>query len=629
MSLNYRSAGHAGAICAFIIGLAGPATTGQAQESPGGVERGAAAQIAQRANAALGLAASDVIALDLDRTPGLPVLALVPVQGQPVVLHLEPWSVRDASYQVLQQAADGSLVPVEAGPERTLRGSLLGVPGSAAAGSMLEDGLHAMIRFADGETVWIEPIAGRVAGADVADHVVYLGEDVIEDEQTCGTTDALRVQDAINSPMVGGGVAGTDLCTTQLACDADFEYFQDWGSLSGVEDRINLVINTVNVQYERDVDITHVITAIIVRAFEPDPYSSTDAVTLLNQFRDHWNANQGNITRDMAQLFTGKEINSSTIGIAWLNAVCTTFGYSVVQSDFNGNFACATDLSAHELGHNWGADHCTCTSYTMNPFITCANVFHPTFSIPEIISFRNSRPCIDCAPVVIQGACCLENGVCVLKTPANCAGLGGTYQGDGTDCLSTSCPQPDTGACCFSDGTCSDETSSGCASLGGTFEGVGTDCATFSCPQPPTGACCFSDGTCSDETSSGCASLGGTFEGTGTDCATFSCPQPPTGACCFPDGSCSNETSGDCASLGGTFEGDGTNCGSANCPQPPTTGACCFPDGSCSNARARTRRPATARAWAGCTRATARRARRSTARSRPAPAASPTATAST
>ena len=50
--------------------------------------------------------------------------------------------------------------------------------------------------------------------------------------------------------------------------------------------------------------------------------------------------------------------HSFTVGIAYVGVVCNlAYAYSVVESDFNNNFGCATDLSAHELGHNWGADH--------------------------------------------------------------------------------------------------------------------------------------------------------------------------------------------------------------------------------------------------------------------------------
>lgn len=61
------------------------------------------------------------------------------------------------------------------------------------------------------------------------------------------------------------------------------------------------MINTVNIQYEGEVGITHSITTILVRTSVNQPYTSTDATTLLNQFRSEWNSNQAGVDRDVAQ----------------------------------------------------------------------------------------------------------------------------------------------------------------------------------------------------------------------------------------------------------------------------------------------------------------------------------------
>ncbi|MEM9411288.1 MAG: M12 family metallo-peptidase, partial [Planctomycetota bacterium] len=147
---------------------------------------------------------------------------------------------------------------------------------------------------------------------------------------------------------------------------------------------------------EEDVMITHVISGAVVRSSEPDPYTSSDAFTLLSQFRNEWLNNQGAIQRDVAHLFTGKSIQGGTIGIAWtIGGICTTSGYCLSESDFNNALVCATDLTAHELGHLWNGSHCNCNSFTMNPSITCANNFNPNGTIPDIIAHRNSRTCLD------------------------------------------------------------------------------------------------------------------------------------------------------------------------------------------------------------------------------------------
>ena len=235
-------------------------------------------------NVAFALRRSTVVTLDIGETPNVPILVDVPIEGEVFTLDLQPHSLRAETYQVLVQVEDGSLVQVEPEPIRTLRGVVVEDPASIVAGSLLEDGLHASIHFTNGDIYWLEPIGSRIPGAAANDYVVYHSDDVLETGGVCGI-DALQPFPDLGLAQGAGGVAGggcgNALYITQLGCDADVEYFNDYGSVAAVQNRINLVINTVNVQYENQVQITHEITTIIVRTAEPDPYSSTSAGTLL------------------------------------------------------------------------------------------------------------------------------------------------------------------------------------------------------------------------------------------------------------------------------------------------------------------------------------------------------------
>lgn len=336
-----------------------------------------------------------VVSIEFDPTPGLAQRIEVSLAGVPYELDLVPHSVRSANYQVLVDAGDGVLTPAAPGPERTLRGTVVGFPESAVAASIDEDGLFARIRFANGDDFWVEPL-GRL-GFRAGEHIVYHNVDVIPPHGICATEGKGYGADSAGGDF---GLRGPfSVCETELACDADFEYFSAWGSVANVEGRINTVINAMNIQYEGQVGITHLISAIVVRSTSNDPYVTFDPSGILNEFRTEWVNNQGFIQRDVAELFTGKNLNGNVIGIAWLSTICGSLGYNVVQSDFTSNFACVTDLSAHELGHSWGAGHCSCPGFTMNPSITCANVFHPSATIPSIISFRDSRNCLNCTVV--------------------------------------------------------------------------------------------------------------------------------------------------------------------------------------------------------------------------------------
>jgi spore coat protein A len=99
---------------------------------------------------------------------------------------------------------------------------------------------------------------------------------------------------------------------------------------------------------------------------------------------------------------------------------------------------------------------------------------------------RRPELAIDFTPPAATGACCATDGMCsfVLDPGTSCTG---DYQGTGTVCDPNPCPQP-AGACCFptATATCQEEKAADCATLGGRFEGELTTCAATTCPVLPT-----------------------------------------------------------------------------------------------------------------------------------------------
>ncbi|MBL8879620.1 MAG: hypothetical protein JNG88_10920 [Phycisphaerales bacterium] len=369
-------------------------------------------QVEQR----LGVAGSSIVRLDVPTTIGSISLVAVPLPDQTITLDLRPYSIRAAGYQLLVQGANGALVPHDPGPENTLRGEVWEMPDSSVHASVNEAGLHASIRMSDGGVWWIEPLFGRFPGATRDQHVVYRDTDVQRPGGLCGNVNIDAMPTAGDADEDGGAAGGGGncggLCIAELACDADREYFQFWGSVSAVQNRITSVINAVNNQYRNQVGIEHQITTIIVRTSEPDPYSSSDNDGLLCQFINEWTSNQQSIAFDVAKLFTGRDIDGNVIGRASnFGEICDRQGscdgsggglddgaFCFSQNDCCGTFACATDLASHELGHLWGAHHCNpCEGTTMHTPLQCANTF-AQFSINEIVAHRNSRTCMCGSP---------------------------------------------------------------------------------------------------------------------------------------------------------------------------------------------------------------------------------------
>ncbi len=357
-------------------------------------------------NLAYGLERSEAVELVVTGDLGEARIAEWTLDGQTDYLVLEPHSVRTAGFNLFAQVEGGRLVSVNPGPVSTIQGFLASQPGSTVRGGFQDSGLYAKLELADGSVKWIEPLQRQFPMAASNLHILYDSVDVrIPARSHCGTL-------AADQPVYTGGSTTTSFAasiqTAELAADADFDYYQDWGSsVNNVSNRIQTVIAAMNGQYETELSLTHAITTIIVRTSSNDnPYTTNGPSALLGEFKSEWQDNQQGIQRDIAQLFTGRNLTGGTIGIADPAAICSSTGSSLVQSDFTGNFSCVTDLSAHELGHNWNAGHCNCPNRTMNPSITCANSFGPV-SLGQINTFLATRTCLSNGPPCQQDS--LEN----------------------------------------------------------------------------------------------------------------------------------------------------------------------------------------------------------------------------
>lgn len=428
-------------LSAFAVAI--PAKNGAGAERPTFRASSAAAshRLAAEVRGAIGLADfqlvefSDFSSVRAAGVARVPVRLRLPVGDEVLELDLEPASARAPHYKLLVQGDDGRLLEANPGLERTYRGSVVGEPESLVAASIDDLGVRARILRGSGEDAFLEPMPRGEAGtsARAGRHIAYRESDVVRGDATCTVLEAPEGQPGAAAASGTTSAITAGLNIAELAIDTDREYFEKRGTISATEGRVLDIINAMNPQYERDVLITHVVTRIIVRTAEPDPYNGIcvsgsnggnpceresdcggggtclfDAEALLNHVKSEWTNNQVAIPRDVVQMFTGKPLAGSTIGIAWpggptRQTICGSWGYSVVESDCTGScgsFAAKTDLSAHELGHNWGAGHCSCSTavdggWTMNPTLTGTNRFHPEFTIPDIESYAATRNCLD------------------------------------------------------------------------------------------------------------------------------------------------------------------------------------------------------------------------------------------
>ena len=370
-----------------------------------------------------GVASHELVEIDCPKELAARTTVVVPIDGIDRTLDLYRYSLRAADFELLVH--DGvQLNLVEAPPHRTYRGTVRDMPGSSVRATILENGLGARITLGQGlGDRWVQPISTLESdgimppeGSTEETHVVMTGvKSAFIDGHRCGNDlYDLGTPDQPTDGGLAGDVSGNRL--NSIAACADYEFFQKNGSnVDNTLSDIETMINFYESIYEDDtsdggVNLNFEFSAAIIHASSNDPYSSSSADGILCEFRNEWNSGEEtSIRRDVAQIYTGKNVTGSVIGLAWLGVVCNLLGndcgsygnlaYNMIESRYVNNYGLRTSLGAHELGHNYNAPHCD--SYS-DCEIMCSgngacgsgtpNDFNPQ-SRASILSHINSQSC--------------------------------------------------------------------------------------------------------------------------------------------------------------------------------------------------------------------------------------------
>ncbi len=343
------------------------------------------------------------------------------LNGEERVLELYPHSMRSEDFVVLVQDETGLMHEEDPPPVTTYRGGIIGDITSAVAASIIDGKLYASIETR-GDFWAVQPVGDGVVGAPANLHAVYRKSDVIPPGGTCGVEGAFLMQGAAGQGAGGdnaGALGGNTNGRTQIAFDTDVQYYNaNGGSVQQTVADIDMIMNQVGELYENQFSpsICYVNEGVIVRTAEPDPYGGSVAANVLCQFRNEWNANDPISNRDTAHLMTGRNLDAPVIGLAWVGVICNRVGipnacpaltdnlaYALSQTTWSANLINRTQLTAHELGHNWNACHCnqnTCTGGAgdlncgiMNSFIQGSSVFDWR-ALGSIEGHRGSRNCL-------------------------------------------------------------------------------------------------------------------------------------------------------------------------------------------------------------------------------------------
>ena len=303
---------------------------------------------------------------------------------------LEPHDMRAPGYRA-EAWGDKGVTVLEPMPVRTYKGTVKGLPAAQARMTIDEETVEGLI-ITPNELLFLEPSKRFSGSAAKTDFVFYAASDVKESSGECGLTMSQVVEQhstsAANQTSKTGpkpeALFGPTL-KIGIALEADFEYFSGpgGGSEADTVKLINTIMSEVEgLMYNPQIGLQFQLLHTRVWTTANDPYTSSDPAVLLQQFTNTYNtsAPEQAAGRDLAHLWTGKNLDGTTIGIAWLPGLACSSqgdGYGLSQNiDTNRPV-----LTAHEIGHNMGAVHVNsghggdCPESVMKPSISSSTNF--------------------------------------------------------------------------------------------------------------------------------------------------------------------------------------------------------------------------------------------------------------
>ncbi len=137
-----------------------------------------------------------------------------------------------------------------------------------------------------------------------------------------------------------------------LLADSDFAASQGPDPTATMLARLNIVEGI----FSEQVGLLVLATDIRVMPVAGDPFTSNNGTTLLEQLGKYRVATAAVRARGLAHLMTGKDLDGTTAGIAYLDAACAgDRGVSLSGQSYGTTISAL--IMAHELGHNFGAPH--------------------------------------------------------------------------------------------------------------------------------------------------------------------------------------------------------------------------------------------------------------------------------
>ena len=292
------------------------------------------------------------------------------------------------------------------------RGQLAGHPGSWARivvfdgvpSGLVWDGDELFAIEAPGDSVLStsSPVIYRLADALIAPGAMSCGS------ATLASNGAIAYQTLLGE--LGRSVVQAPGAVTEITMGAvgDFEFTSDKGGDAAAAAAITTRLNNVDGIFSGQLGVQISVQAIDTFSSASDPFSDTgSASTLLNELAIYRSATPSQAGKGLTHLYTGRNLDTSTVGIAFTGALCSDF-FGAGLSEGRGSATFDSLIAAHEIGHNFGAPHdgqpgSVCESETgaflMAPTLNGSDQFS-TCSITQMEIEIAAAACITALPSV-------------------------------------------------------------------------------------------------------------------------------------------------------------------------------------------------------------------------------------
>ena len=298
---------------------------------------------------------------------------------------------------------------------KLLRGSLDGAPGSWVRLTETPGGIEGAIwdghdlytvtrydRISSFLTTPLDAAPGQTVVYRLSDSLDMLPRDFCALAGDVKTSKAANGLDQYNAVLheIQGGMVGPQITRQieiSLIADADFQAAEGADPTAAMLARLNIVEGI----FSEQVGLLILATDLRLTGPGTDPFTSTKGSTLLEQLSAFRSATPEVRARGLAHLMTGKDLDGTTAGIAYVRTVCDVErGVSISSRSFGTTISAL--IMAHELGHNFGAVH------DGEAGTACASTPGGFIMAPSVSGFSTFSHCsIESMEPVIAAAACV------------------------------------------------------------------------------------------------------------------------------------------------------------------------------------------------------------------------------